>query len=105
MTPMHFQYLVGICCLRCQPDAVEMTLGDRVRDAVSESDRDVDVTITVAEPDGTRTAFMGYEAKMEKGALDVADVEQLVAKLTDMPDLTTRAIVSANGFSETAIRK
>lgn len=105
MTPMHFQYLVGICCLRCKPDAVEMTLGDRVWDAVSESDRDVDVTITVAEPDGTRTAFMGYEAKMEKGALDVAEVEQLAAKLNDMPDFTTRAIVSAKGFSETAIRK
>ncbi len=105
MTPMHFQYLVGICCLRCQPDAVEMTIGDRVRDAVSESDRDVDVTIMVAETDGTRTAFMGYEAKMEKGALDVAEVEQLVTKLNDMPDLTIRAIVSAKGFSETAIRK
>lgn len=105
MTPMHFQYLVGLCCLRCQPDAVEMTLGDRVRDVVSESDRDVDVTITVSEPDGTRTAFIGYEAKMEKGALDVADVEQLVTKLNDMPDLTTRAIVSAKGYSDTAIRK
>ena len=34
VSPMHFHYLVGICCLR---DAVEMTLGDR--DAASESDR------------------------------------------------------------------
>jgi hypothetical protein len=102
---MHFQYLVGLCCLRCEPDAVEMTLGDRVRDAVAESDRDVDVTITVTETSGERTAFMGYEAKMEDEALDVAKVEQLCTKLNDMPDLTTRGIVSAKGFSETAVRK
>jgi hypothetical protein len=36
MTPMHFQYLLGICSLRCQPEAVEMMLGDRVWDTVSE---------------------------------------------------------------------
>src|SRR5262249_28399316 len=55
--------------------------------------------------DGKRTAFIGYEAKMEKRALDVSDVEQLCLKLNDMPDLTTRAIVSANGFSDSARRK
>jgi hypothetical protein len=72
---------------------------------VSESKRDVDVTIAVTEPDGTRTAYIGYEAKMEKSPLDVAEVEQLVTKLNDMSDLTSRAIVSANGFSSTAILK
>jgi hypothetical protein len=42
---------------------------------------------------------------MEEKSLHVDTVEQLCAKLNDMPDLTTRAIVSAKGFSETAIRK
>jgi hypothetical protein len=105
VTPMHFQYLVGLCCLQRHPDAVEMTIGDRVRDSASESDRDVDVTIVVAEPSGERTGFMGYDAKMEKDPLCVDTVEQLCAKLNDMPGLTMRAIVSAKGFSKTAIRK
>lgn len=102
---MHFQYLVGLCCLRCNPDAIEMVIGDRVHDASSETERDVDVTIRFPENDGTNTAFMAYEARIEKGALDVADVEQLCAKLNDMPDLTSRAIVSATGFSKAAIKK
>ena len=102
---MHFQYLVGLCCLRAHPDAVEMVLGDRVLDSASESSRDVDVTISFSDGNGQRAAFAGYEAKMERGALDQAKVEQLCIKLNDMPDLTMRAIVSASGFSDTAVKK
>ncbi|CAN5116519.1 hypothetical protein BH11PLA2_BH11PLA2_37920 [soil metagenome] len=104
MTPMHFQYLAGLCCLRCNPDAMEMILGDRVLDESTGTCRDVDVTITINES-GNRTAFMGFEAKMESGPLDVSKVEQLCAKLNDMPGFTTRAIVSASGYSKTAIQK
>jgi hypothetical protein len=103
MAPMHFQLLVGLCCLRHEPDAVEMTIGDRVWDSDAESHRDVDVTIVVSETEGKRTGFVGYDAKMER--LNVDEVEQLCTKLNDMPDLTTRAIVSAYGYSDTAIRK
>ena len=46
LTPMMVQYLVGLCCLRHDPDAVEITLGDMVYDHVAEKDRDVDITIT-----------------------------------------------------------
>ena len=40
LTPMMIQYLVGLCCLRHDPDAVEITLGDMVYDHVAEKDRD-----------------------------------------------------------------
>lgn len=52
LTPMMIQYLVGLCCLRHDPDAVEITLGDMVYDHVAEKDRDVDITITFK--DGVR---------------------------------------------------
>ena len=32
MTPMLVQYLVGLCCLRNDPDAVDVTVGDLVLD-------------------------------------------------------------------------
>jgi len=39
------------------PGAVDVTIGDMVRDAATDKNRDVDVTVTVAEADGTRRAF------------------------------------------------
>ena len=70
LTPMMVQYLVGLCCLRHDPDAVEITLGDMVYDHVAEKDRDVDITITFK--DGNEiTAFKAAEVKKESQPLDV----------------------------------
>jgi hypothetical protein len=105
MTPMELQYLVGLGCLRRNPDAVEIVLGDMVFDEASEKARDVDVTVRVAGDDGVIAAFKGFEVKQENKPLDVATVEQLAAKFGDMPDVTYRAIVSASGFTEGARKK
>ena len=102
---MTVQYLVGLCCVRRNPDAVEIMVGDMVMDAVAEKERDVDVTVTLAEEDGAIHAFKAYEVKREGSALDVAEAEQLIVKLEDMPAVTHRAIVSASGFTDAAIRK
>ncbi|MCU0648857.1 MAG: hypothetical protein MUF00_12725 [Gemmatimonadaceae bacterium] len=102
---MHVQYLVALCCIRATPGAVNVIVGDMVHDDAAEKTRDVDVTVTVAEPDGVLRAFMAYEVKREGQTLDVATVEQLSAKLRDMPSLTHRAIVSTSGFSAPAIKK
>lgn len=32
LTPMVVQYVVGLCCLRRNPDAVDVTVGDLVLD-------------------------------------------------------------------------
>jgi hypothetical protein len=105
MTPMLFQYVVALCCARRNPDAVDITIGDYVVDATTQAARDVDVTVTLTEADGSRRAFKGYEVKREKAPLDVVDVEQLCMKFIDLPDVTHRAIVSASGYTANAVKK
>ena len=105
MTPMLVQYLVGLCCLRRNPDAVDVVLGDMVPDPAADKERDVDVTVTLHESPGVIRAFKAYEVKREKSPLDVSEVEQLCIKLLDMPSVTHRAIVSASGFTESAQAK
>src|SRR5689334_18280584 len=95
-SPMVIQYLVGLCCRRRNPDAVDITVGDLVLDVAADKRRDVDVTVTLVEADGTISAFKAYEVKREGEPLDVATVEQLCIKLRDMPAISHRAIVSAS---------
>lgn len=105
MTHMLVQYLVGLCCLRGNPDAVQVDLGDLILDPAAGKERDVDVTVTFADDRGEAWAFKAFEVKDEKSPLDVTTVEQLYAKLNDMPSVTHRAIVSSSGFSDGARRK
>src|SRR5437868_1805442 len=99
LTPMLVQYLVGLCCLRRNPDAVDVTIGNLVLDTAADKARDVDITVTVPDADGSMRAFKAYEVKREGEPLDVSKVEQLCIKLRDMPSITHRAIVSASGFT------
>jgi hypothetical protein len=105
ISPMLVQYLVGLCCLKWDSSAVDVTIGDMVLDPSAEKERDVDVTVTISEAGKTTHAFKGYEVKRERTPLDVAEVEQLCQKLLDMPSVTHRAIVSASGFTAPAIKK
>jgi hypothetical protein len=36
LTPMMTQYLVGLCCLRHDPEAIDITIGDLVYDFAAE---------------------------------------------------------------------
>ena len=65
LTPMLVQYLVGLCCLRRNPDAVDVTVGDLVQDVAANKPRDVDITVTLHEANGTVRAFKAYEVKRE----------------------------------------
>jgi hypothetical protein len=105
LSPMLVQYLVGLCCLKWDPDAVDVTIGDMVLDTASGKERDVDVTVTVKEDDQVTRAFKAYEVKREGKPLDITTVEQLCMKLLDMPGLTHRAIVSSSGFTDGARTK
>lgn len=105
LSPMLVQYLVGLCCLKWDPDAVDVTIGDMVLDPAAGKERDVDITVTITESGNVTHAFKGYEVKHETAPLDVADVEQLCLKLLDMPSITHRAIVSASGFTSGAQSK
>lgn len=105
LTPMMVQYLVGLCCMRHDPDAIDVTVGDMVMDAAAGKKRDVDVTVTLTSADGEISAFKASEVKDERNALDVTVVEQLVLKLSDMPKVTHKAIFSASGYTNGARQK
>lgn len=72
---MLVQYLVGLCCLRWDPDAIDVTIGDMVYDAAAAKERDVDVTVSISEGGAPSYAFKAYEVKRENPPLDVADVD------------------------------
>jgi hypothetical protein len=106
LSPMLVQYLVGLCCLQWDQEAVDVTIGDMVLDTAAGKERDVDVTVTVMEPGGGGThAFKGYEVKRENSPFDVSDVEALCLKLLDMPSVTNRAVVSSSDFTSGARAK
>jgi len=105
LTPMMVQYLVGLCCLQHDPDAIDIILGDNVYDPAAGIYRDVDVTVTIKSADGVVEAFKAAEVKAESRPLDVTDVEQLCMKFADMPEVTHKAIFSCSGYSAPARRK
>ena len=72
---MLVQYVVGLCCVRRDPDAVEVTVGDRVLDPAAGKKRDVDVTVRLTDSPTVIRAFKAYDVKRESDPLDVATVE------------------------------
>jgi len=102
-TDVH--YLVGLLSLVSTPENVEILLGDFVHDVSIDKLRDVDVTVTYKDADGSISAFKGIEVKKHSRPLNVTHIEQLAAKLNDMPDINHRAIVSASGYTKHALRK
>ena len=105
LTPTDVHILTGILTVASSPDDVEIELGSYVYDAKAEKPRDVDITVTYKKPDGTSASLHGIEVKDHSRPLDVAQVEQLAAKLEDMPALSYKAIVSASAYSDPARKK
>jgi len=105
LTPTDVHFLVGLLTLISRPDGIELELGSMVFDAVAEKDRDVDVTVRAVGGDGAVSVFEGLEVKDHARPLDVTHVEQLCAKLGDMPTIRDRGIVSASGYTEGAVKK
>jgi hypothetical protein len=87
------------------PENVEIELGSKVPDAASGTSRDVDITITSRNPDGLVSAYAGVEVKDEGEPLGTQTVEQLISKLSDMPSITRKAIVSSSGNTAPAKSK
>lgn len=98
-------YLTGLLQVVTSPRPVEVELGSMVLDDAAETERDVDVTVKYKFDNESTSVLVGLEVKDHARPLDVTHVEQLGAKMNDMGAITDRAIVSASGFSEPAIRK
>ena len=105
LKPTDIHYLVGLLTVVSDKDAVEIELGTMVWDQAAEKTRDIDVTVTYKLPDGTIGAFKGIEVKDHSRPLTVEQVEQLVIKFQDIPQITHKAIVSASGFTPAAVKK
>ncbi len=105
LTDTDVHYIVGVLTIASGDDNVDVVLGDMVEDVASGNPRDVDITVTTRAADGAVQAFKGIEVKAEKRPLDVIAVEQLCAKLQDMPGITHRGVVSASGYTAPAIAK
>ncbi|MBI2925458.1 MAG: hypothetical protein HYY24_07110 [Verrucomicrobia bacterium] len=106
LTETDIHYLVGVLSTVAQPEHVEVELGSMVLDATTGEARDVDVTVRVKdEESGGTNFFKGIEVKSHFRKLDATHVEQLAAKLNDMPSIARRAIVSASGYYRPAIKK
>ncbi len=96
-------YLVGMLNRSDRTEDVDITLGQMVYDIGAEKKRDVDITIKTRLAEVPSLA--GIEVKDERAPLDVTVVEQLIKKLSDMPELSSRAIVSTSGYTQAAISK
>lgn len=105
LTHTDVHLLVGMLSLITNPENVEVELGSRVLDAASGRKRDVDITVTARHPNGTVAAYAAVEVKDEAEPLGTPTVEQLIAKLRDMPSITRRSIVSASGYAAPAKAK
>ncbi len=98
-------YLTGLLQVVTSPRPVEVELGSMVLDDAAETERDVDITVKYKLDNESTSVLVGLEVKDHARPLDVTHVEQLGAKMHDMGAITDRAIVSASGFYEPAIRK
>lgn len=98
-------YLTGFLQVVTSPQPVEVELGSMVLDHAAETERDVDITVKYKLDSESTSVLVGLEVKDHARPLDVTHVEQLGAKMNDMGAITDRAIVSASGFSEPAVRK
>ena len=105
LSPTDVHYLVGLLTQISSPENVDIILGDMVHDNIADKDRDIDITVTYKDANGLISAFKGIEVKRNSRPLDVTHIEQLTAKLNDMPDLSHRGIVSASGYRKPARKK
>ena len=105
LSPTDVHYLVGLLTKISSPESVDIILGDMVHDNITDKDRDIDITVTYKDANGLISAFNGIEVKRHSRPLDVTHIEQLTAKLNDMPDLSHRGIVSASGYRKPARKK
>jgi hypothetical protein len=105
LTPTDIHYVVGLLSRASHPESVEVEMGNFVWDEASETNRDVDVTITARNPDNSVSVFKGIEVKAHTRKLGSEAVEQLSQKMKDMPTITHRAIISSSGFTKPAIKK
>lgn len=106
LTATDIHYIVGLLTFWFESDQnIDLELGSTISDIASDQERDIDITLTYKNPDGSVSALKGLEVKKHKRPLTVEHVEQLCAKFDDIPSITHRGIISSSGFTKPAIKK
>jgi hypothetical protein len=105
LSPTDIHFLAALLLSCADGRDIEIELGDLVYDEAAEKERDIDITVTKRNSDGSIHVYKAIEVKDHTKPLDVIHVEQLCAKMADMPDLTERSIVSSSGYTRPAIKK
>lgn len=83
------------------PKETKITFGDKLLDPTAKKKRDVDVVVFRLRDH----MMVGVEVKDHNRPLQLEQVEQLIMKLMSIPDIKERAIISASGYSDTALNK
>lgn len=94
-------HIVGLLYVSAGEVGNVTMLGEKVFNAASGTKRDVDIVIVKAGA----VAVIAAEVKHTSRPLDVAVVEGLCQKFSDMPTITERNIVSSASFTGPAIAK
>jgi len=106
LTATDIHYIVGLLtAMFGYEGSVDFELGSMLPDIAAKKNRDVDITLTYHNPDGTIAALKGWEVKKHKRPLTTEQVEQLCLKFNDIPSITQRGIISASGYTKAAIQK
>jgi hypothetical protein len=102
LTEIDIHILIGILYQNSTIEDIDIILGDRIYDKASKIERDIDITID--KKIGT-FKLSGLEVKDHTRPLTVEHIEQLVLKLKDIENFNQRGVVSASGYTKSAINK
>lgn len=106
LTETDIHYVAGLLIANFESDEnIDLELGSWLYDTASESERDIDITLTYKQSDGSLGAFKAWEVKNHTRRMTTDQVEQLCIKFNDIPSITHRGIISASGYSKPAIKK
>lgn len=105
LTPTDTHLLVGILTKLSNLDSVEIILGKMVQDIAAKRKRDIDISVKYINEDGEEVSYVGLQVKDHTRKLGSPEVEQLCMHFKDTPSIKKGGIISASGFTKSAIFK
>jgi hypothetical protein len=105
LTGDDISYIAGALSNPGKPDAVKIDFETATHPDAAKSTRHSGVIITGTNDDGSHSAYAGIEAGDHHRKLDVFHVEHLIKWARSLHKGVPRSIVSASGFTPTAIKK
>jgi hypothetical protein len=102
VTPNDIHFLTALL-LSADGSSLTVECGAWIYSQASKTKRDLDIIVQVPPPDIPEHRFRGFEVKDHGRPLSSEEVEGLIRKMQDMPDIEDAAIVSSSGFARPAL--